>query len=78
MHGTIGTMSVMDRTGHSEVTWDPSKPIEVRTARQAFDSLVREGYNAFSIDEDGERGERIREFDPKAGKIMMVPQLVGG
>jgi hypothetical protein len=78
MHGTIGTMSVMDRTGHSEVSWDPEKTVEVRAARTIFDSLIHEGYNAFRVNEDDERGERIREFDPKAGKIMMVPQLVGG
>jgi hypothetical protein len=78
MHGTIGRMQIMDRTGHTTVTWDPSKPVEVRTARASFESLIAEGYNAFRVNEDNERGERIREFDPKAAKIMMVPQLVGG
>lgn len=81
MHGTIGTrhlMQVMDKSGHSSVTWDPDKPVEVRAARASFDSLVREGYQAFRVEGEDNRGERMREFDPKAGKIMMVPQLVGG
>lgn len=78
MHGTIGTMQVMDRTGHTSVTWDPEKPVEVRVARETFNSLREEGYNAFRVDEDDERGERITTFDPKAGKIMMFPQHVGG
>lgn len=78
MHGTIGTMQVMDRTGHTTVTWDPTKPVEVDVAREAFDSLIGEGYNAFRVEGEDQRGERIRTFDPKAGKIMMVPQLVGG
>jgi hypothetical protein len=25
-----------------------------------------------------QKGKRITKFDPKAGKIMMIPQLVGG
>jgi hypothetical protein len=78
MHGTIGTMQIMDRSGHTSVTWDPETPAEVRAARETFNSLRSEGYNAFRVEEDNERGERITTFDPKAGKIMMVPQLVGG
>jgi hypothetical protein len=78
MHGTIGKMQIMDQTGHSEVTWDPTKPVEVQVAKESFDSLTKKGYSAFRVNEDGGRSERMREFDPKAGKIMMVPQLVGG
>lgn len=78
MHGTIGTMHVMDVTGHTTVTWDPTKPAEVNAARQTFDSLRGEGYNAFEVGEDDEQGQRLINFNPKAGKIMMVPQLRGG
>lgn len=81
MHGTvktIGTMQIMDRSGHSSITWDPARPIEVSVARDTFDKLVKEGYSAFRVDADNEQGERITRFDPQAGKIMMVPQLRGG
>lgn len=81
MHGTFGprgTMQVMDRTGHTTVTWDPTKPVEVEAARDTFDTLTGEGYNAFKVEGVDQQGQRIREFDPKAAKIMMVPQLVGG
>jgi len=78
MHGTFNTMQIMDRTGHSSITWDPAKPVEVEVAMASFDKLVREGYNAFRVEGDDNQGSRMREFDPKAGKIMMVPQLVGG
>lgn len=74
------SMFVMDRTGHTTVTWDPAKPIEVEVAKSSFDKLIKEGYNAFRVDEAnvGNKGERLTTFDPKAGKIMMVPHLVGG
>jgi hypothetical protein len=78
MHGSFGKMNIMDRTGHSEVTWDPAKPVEVRAAKATFETLIAEGYSAFEIREDGESGKRITEFNPKAGKILMRPQLVGG
>lgn len=71
-------MLVMDRTGHSSITWDPNTPIEVETARASFDTLIEEGYRAFRIEGDDNQGERMTTFDPRAGKIMMVAHLVGG
>lgn len=73
-----GSMLIMDRTGHTTVTWDPTKPVEVEVAKATFDRLVKEGYNAFKVEGADNQGERMRTFDPKAGKIMMVPHLVGG
>lgn len=78
MSDTTNTMQVMDQTGHSSISWDPNTPDEVAVARDSFDKLVKKGYNAFRVNEDDDRGERITTFDPKAGKIMMVPQLRGG
>jgi hypothetical protein len=81
MHGTLrthGTMQVMDPSGHTTITWDASKPVEVDVARSTFERLTREGYTAFEVEGGDQQGRRMREFDPKAGKIMMVPQLFGG
>lgn len=78
MHGTIGTMQIMDRTGHSVTTWDPTKPDEVQAAQSMFDTLSRKGYSGFRVEGADNQGERMRSFDPKAGKIMMVMPLVGG
>jgi hypothetical protein len=84
MHGNIGTMEVMDRTGHTTVTWDPENAESVANARTEFDRLRREGYSAFRMDAVGEgvvvenKGERIDTFDPAAGKLLLIPQRVGG
>jgi hypothetical protein len=84
MHGNIGTMEVMDRTGHTTVTWDPENPDSVRDAEREFNRLRDEGYSAFRMEAAGDgvvvehKGERIERFDPAAGKVMMVPQLRGG
>lgn len=78
-------MNVMDRTGHTTVTWNPDDPQAVEDAKKKFNEMIRQGYSAFAmnmISENGvkveEKGRRISEFDPKAGKIMLVPQLRGG
>lgn len=80
-----GTMNVMDPTGHTTVTWDPGNAESVTDARREFRALIGRGYEAFRmnvVSENGvvveEKGERIREFDPAAGKVIMFPQLRGG
>jgi hypothetical protein len=85
MHGTFRTMSIMDRTGHSTVTWKPDDPSSVKDAEKKFNEMIDQGYTAFAMDlvsTNGvtveQKGKRITTFDPTAGKIMMVPQLVGG
>jgi hypothetical protein len=78
MHGTFGKMHVMDRTGHTTHEWDPAKPVEVAVAKEMFEKLVKEGYSAFEVEQGGEQGKRVKEFNPQAGKLMMVPHLVGG
>lgn len=74
-----GAFFLMDRSGDTKQIWDPTKPVEVEAAQAMFDRLVtREGYSAFQVEEDGEKGGRITEFDPKAGKMILVPKMVGG
>lgn len=79
------TMIIMDSSGHTTVTWNPEDADSVRDAKREFKRLRDAGYSAFRMDvvsENGvvveEKGERINEFDPQAGKLMMVPQRQGG
>lgn len=77
-------MEMMDSSGHTTVTWDPTDQAGIADARREFNRLVREGYQAFRMEAQGDnvvvenKGERITEFDPEAGRILMVPQRVGG
>lgn len=72
------TLHVMDSTGDSRFMWDPEKADEVVGAKAQFDALKKKGYLAYTVDESGNKGQVIREFDPAAAAIIMVPQLVGG
>lgn len=71
-------LSIMDDTGDTRIMWDPRSTDEIDMAKAAFDKAKKKGYLAHKVGTDGEPGEVIRDFDPKAGKIIMTPQLVGG
>jgi hypothetical protein len=82
---TMHFMNIMDVTGHTVVRWDPNDKVSVSDAEEKFDEMIGRGYTAFAItmvEENGitveEKGNRITTFDPKAGKIMMIPHLQGG
>jgi hypothetical protein len=77
-------MDVMDHTGHTTVTWDPQDETSVADARREFRRLLAAGHQAFRMEATGDgvvvenKGERITEFDPEAGRVLMVPHRVGG
>ena len=72
-------LSIADATGDTRIMWDPKNKDEVATAKAAFDAAKKKGMLAYSVDpESADKGEVIREFDPKAGKIIMTKPLAGG
>lgn len=71
-------MEIMDHTGDTKKTWDPTKPVEVDDARRSFDELRAKGYAAYTVNDDGSAGEVITKFDAGAGRIIMRPPMAGG
>jgi len=72
-------LSITDASGDTRIMWDPRNKDEVETAQAAFDAAKKKGMLAYSVDPDsGDKGKVIQKFDKKAGKIIMVRQLVGG
>lgn len=74
----IGTLSTLDRTGDTTITWDSDNATEVQVARETFDRMRGKGFMAFKVEGRDRRGQQITTFDPKAERIMLVPQMVGG
>lgn len=75
----MGTMAVMGRRGDTKTIWNPENTDEVAAAKATFDELVgKKKYLAWSVKGDGDKGEQIRTFDPKAGKIILAPPMQGG
>jgi hypothetical protein len=73
-------MAVMGQSGDTKILWDKNKPVEVESAREQFDKLVKKNkYAAFYVTgKDGTQGEQMREFDLNAERIVFVPPMQGG
>ncbi len=71
---------IMGKEGDTKSIWDKNNPDEVEAARKQFDFLVtQKKYAAFYVTgKDGEKGEQMRNFDPKAERIIFVPPMAGG
>lgn len=69
----------MRRSGDTKVIWDPKNNDEIEAAEAQFDVLIDKGFKAYKVDKKGDKsGSPIKKFDPKAGKLIMVPAIVGG
>ena len=71
-------LAVMNATGDTKTLWTPGNRVEEEVARAAFDKLKKEGFSIFHVDGEGNKARRMDEFDPKAGKLIAVPRIVGG
>jgi hypothetical protein len=75
----MGEMRVMGGHGDTKVIWNPENRDESKAAERQFKDLVKKKkFAAFLVKKDGEQGERVREFDPQAGKLILVPPMAGG
>jgi len=76
----MGELAIMDHTGDMKTIWDPSNAEEVAMAQDQFNRLVveKKTHEAFKVEGKGEAGARITEFDPREGKIILIPKLQGG
>jgi hypothetical protein len=68
------------KTGHGDLTlaeWDKTLPDSVATAQALFIEHFTAGRLAFRLDGPGQ-SRAIREFDPAAAEILIVPAVQGG
>jgi len=71
-------LSILDASGDQRIIWDPDNADDVAHAKETFDSWIKKGRRAFSVNKKGEKDQQIREFDPRAEKVILAPALVGG
>jgi len=74
----MGEMRIISGEGDTKMLWDPANEDEVEAAEAQFDALIEKGFTAFKVKKDGEKGKKITKFDEDAGKIIMVPKIIGG
>ena len=74
----MGELRCMSSLGDTKVIWDPKNDDEVEAAEEQFNTLIDKGFSAFEVKKGGDKGKKITKFNPNAGKIIMVPEIVGG
>ena len=74
----MGQLAIISGEGDTKVMWDPKNSDETEAAEAQFDRLIKKDFTAFAVKKDGEKGKKISKFDSDAGKIIMVPKIVGG
>lgn len=70
-------MRILGRTGDTKILWNVDNKEEIKSAKEIFEKRIKEGWSAFK-EESGEKGERIKIFDPNADRIILVPPIAGG
>lgn len=75
--GAMNEFKVLDPNGHTSTSWDPENEEELRRARRAYEALVRRGYRAFGLAQDGD-GRSQQGFDPREKETLFVPPLHAG
>lgn len=71
--------AIMSGRGDTKIVWNPENEVEVNAIRKMFDELKKAKYNAYHVTgKDGDKGELMKEFDPKAGRVIFAPAFAGG
>ncbi len=68
------------KSGHGDLTlaeWERSRPETIAVAESIFAEHLTPGRLAFRLDGPGQ-SRAIREFDPAAAEILIVPAIRGG
>jgi hypothetical protein len=77
--GKTGALIVPDATGHAKYEWDKEDPADVEEMRKIFNQKKALGFSAYRIDpKTGDKGSIIKEFDPTAERVILVPPMAGG
>lgn len=65
--------------GHAEIRWKKNDPKDIEIARTTFVEKKAKGYMAYRVDpKTGDKGEVLKEFDPNAEQIILLPPFAGG
>jgi len=65
--------------GHDRIVWDRHFADQIREARDKFYELLKLGFKAHLVREDGKPCNRVLEkFDPNAEEIVMIAPVRGG
>lgn len=73
-----GELRTINRKGDLRIEWDSENKEEINAAREAFDKKIKAGWSAFREKTKGEKGEKIKEFNPESERVILIPPVSGG
>lgn len=71
-------LRVMNGSGHTDVTYDPTDAVAVEEVRAEFDALIKRNFMMFSAPTATEQGQQMRTFDPEVETIIATLPIAGG
>ena len=74
----MGTLCIMGTEGDVEIEWNPDNRDEVEAAEEAFKENIKNGFMAFRLWGNGQKGEQLDKFDKFAERIVFIVPIVGG
>ncbi len=69
-------LRILDRSGDTNVAYDPTDEAALRDVDARFTRLMREGFVAFKVSR--QPGRILTAFDPLASEIIVTPRFAGG
>jgi len=69
-------LKILSPNGDDRITWDKDNGAQAKEAKRKFYDLLKQGFTAFSVDNQSRRNRKIKEFDVDAEEILMVPKTV--
>ena len=69
---------ILDLTGHTTHTFDPTDLGEVQFASLVFKQQIKEGRQAFGMTTTNQNPTKLSRFDPQVEKTIFSTTLVGG
>ena len=75
--GAMNEFRVLDPEDHRTLSWDPADRAATEQARLVFEGLLRRGYRAFRVGQEGDGTVRTR-FEPADKETLLVPPIRGG
>lgn len=72
----MGELRILGPNGDERVSWDVECKEDVQAAERIFAERMLNGFLAFRMDEGN--SAILKEFDPKAKRILLSPPIGGG
>lgn len=64
------SIATPDTSGHVKISWNPDNPDEVKNARDHFEKLKKSAHIFFKVDPEGGKGKKVKEFDGQLGELV--------